>query len=109
MVGRQVDFASGILCLDDSTLEKPYSKRNDLVYRHWSGKKKQVVAGINLITLLWTEGDRWVPVDYRIFDKDRDRRTLERSFLGNAARAPARAALIRRWFVLTVGMPVGRI
>jgi putative transposase len=71
----QVDLKRGILILDDSTLEKPYSKRNDLVYRHWSGKQKEVVSGINLITLLWTDGDRAVPVDYRVFDKDRDRKT----------------------------------
>lgn len=76
----QVDLNQGILILDDSTLEKPYSRRNDLVYRHWSGKRKEVVSGINLITLLWTEGDRSVPVDYRVFDKDRDRKTKNDHF-----------------------------
>ncbi len=30
----QIDFNSGILVLDDSTLEKPYSEFNALVYRH---------------------------------------------------------------------------
>jgi len=48
----QIERTSGILVLDDSTLEKPYSERNALVYRHWSGKQKEVVSGINLITLL---------------------------------------------------------
>lgn len=76
----QVDLNRGILILDDSTLEKPYSKRNDLVYRHWSGKQKEVVSGINLITLLWTEGGRAVPVDDRVFDKDRDRQTKNDHF-----------------------------
>lgn len=38
----QVDLQSGILVLDDSTLEKPYSPFNALVYRHWSGKEKEV-------------------------------------------------------------------
>lgn len=76
----QINLNQGILILDDSTLEKPYSKRNDLVYRHWSGKQKEVVSGINLITLLWTEGDRAVPVDYRVFDKDRDRKTKNDHF-----------------------------
>ncbi len=66
---------SGILVLDDSTLEKPYSEFNALVYRHWSGKQKAVVSGINLITLLWTDGTRCVPIDYRVFDKDRDGKT----------------------------------
>lgn len=43
----QVAVNAGILVLDDSTLEKPYSKFNALVYRHWSGKQKEVVSGIN--------------------------------------------------------------
>jgi hypothetical protein len=76
----QIDFKSGILVLDDSTLEKPYSERNALVYRHWSGKQKAVVLGINLITLLWTDGERVVPVDYRVFDKDRDGKTKNDHF-----------------------------
>lgn len=76
----QIDLSSGILVLDDSTLEKPYSEFNALVYRHWSGKQKEVVAGINLITLLWTDGERCVPVDYRLFNKDRDGKTKNDHF-----------------------------
>jgi len=76
----QIDLKTGILVLDDSTLEKPYSEFNALVYRHWSGKQKEVVSGINLITLLWTNGVRCVPVDYRVFDKDRDGKTKNDHF-----------------------------
>jgi len=76
----QIEKSSGILVLDDSTLEKPYSERNALVYRHWSGKQKAVVNGINLITLLWTDGERCVPVDYRVFDKDRNGKTKNDHF-----------------------------
>lgn len=76
----QIDLQSGILVLDDSTLEKPYSPFNALIYRHWSGKQKEVVEGINLITLLWTDGVRVVPVDYRVFDKDRDGKTKNDHF-----------------------------
>lgn len=52
-----------ILVLDDTTLDKPYARHMDLVTRHWSGKHRQVVAGINLLTLLWTAGDRLLPID----------------------------------------------
>lgn len=76
----QIDLNKGILILDDSTLEKPYSQFNALVYRHWSGKQKEVVKGINLLTLLWSDGVRCVPVDYRVFDKDRDRKTKNDHF-----------------------------
>jgi hypothetical protein len=65
-----VDKAKGVLVIDDSTLDKPFAKHIDLVTKHWSGKHHQVVLGINLITLLWTDGDRKIPVDYRIFSKE---------------------------------------
>jgi len=76
----QIDLKTGILVLDDSTLDKPYSSRNAVVYRHWSGKQKEVVEGINLISLLWTDGVRCVPIDYRVFDKDRDRKSKNDHF-----------------------------
>jgi putative transposase len=76
----QVNLSQGILVIDDSTLDKPYAKKMELVVRHWSGKHHAVVSGINLITLLWTDGDRHVPCDYRIFDKKRDALTKNDHF-----------------------------
>ena len=35
----------------------------------WSCKHLRVVKGIDLITLLWTDGDRHLPCDYRIYDR----------------------------------------
>ena len=67
-----VDLSKGILIADDSTLDKLYSRKIELVTRHWSGKHKQVVQGINLLTLLWTDGERYIPVDYRIYHKKQD-------------------------------------
>ena len=48
-----VKRTEGCLVIDDSTLDKPYARHIELVTRHWSGKHKAVVMGINLITLLW--------------------------------------------------------
>lgn len=53
-----VALVGGVLVIDDSTLDKFYAQAMDLVTRHWSGKHRQVVQGINLISLLWTEGGR---------------------------------------------------
>src|SRR4051812_9577042 len=58
-----VEKAKGVLIIDDSTLDKPYAKKIGLVTRHWSGKHHKPVRGINLITLLWTDGDREIPCD----------------------------------------------
>jgi putative transposase len=76
----QANLDQGILVIDDSTLDKPYAKKVALVRRHWSGKHHAVVRGINLITLLWTEGDRHVPCDYRVFDKVQDHLTKNDHF-----------------------------
>ncbi len=70
----------GVLAVDDSTLDKPYAEKIELVQRHWLGKHRAVVEGINLVTLLWTDGDRHVPVDYRIYDKTGDTLTKNDQF-----------------------------
>jgi putative transposase len=77
---RQIDRRRGVLVLDDSTLDKPYARHMDLVTRHWSGKHRRTVEGINLLTLLWTDGHRHIPVDYRIYDKARDGKTKNDHF-----------------------------
>jgi hypothetical protein len=63
-----VEKGRGVLVIDDSTLDKPYARHMSLVTRHWSGKHRRPVRGINLITQLWTDGDRKIPVDYRVFN-----------------------------------------
>ena len=64
-----VNLREGLLIVDDSTLDKPYAKNIRLVTRHWSGKHHRVVMGINLISLLWTDGRALVPCDFRVYDK----------------------------------------
>jgi putative transposase len=76
----QVSLHQGILVIDDSTLDKPYARQMELVVRHWSAKQHAVVSGINLITLLWTDGDRHGPCDYRVFDKKQDSLTKNDHF-----------------------------
>lgn len=88
---NQVDYNSGILVIDDSTLDKPYAKQIELVTRHWSGKHRRVVSGINLGTLLWTDGCRCIPCDYRIYNKDEDALTKNDHFRAMLKAAYARS------------------
>ena len=71
----------GSLWIDDSTLDKPYARKMELVSRHWSGKHGRVVQGINLITLLWSDSHTHLPCDYRLYDKDQDGLTKNDHFL----------------------------
>ena len=63
----------GILVVDDTTLDKPYARKIELVTWHGSGKpgalRARVVQGINLVSLLWTEGTARIPCDFRVYDK----------------------------------------
>jgi len=70
----------GMLILDDSTLDKMHARKIALVTRHWSGRHRCVVQGINLITLLWTEGESHIPCDYRVYAKDSDGHTKNDHF-----------------------------
>ncbi len=65
-----VEKTKGCLILDDTTLDKPYARHIELVTRHWSGKHKAVVMGINLLTLLWTNGNTALPCDCRLYGED---------------------------------------
>lgn len=86
----QVERKRGVLIIDDSTLDKPYATKMALVTRHWSGKHRAVVDGINLITLLWTDGERHIPCDYRIYDKVHDGLTKNDHFQAMLRTAQAR-------------------
>ncbi len=82
--------ADGVLVVDDTTLDKPYARRMDLVTPHWSGKHKAVVRGINLVTAVWYDGGRLLPVDYRVYHPEADNKTKNDHFADMLAAARAR-------------------
>ena len=67
--GDALDYIHWVLVLDDTTLDKPYARKTDLVTRHWSGQHRRVVWGINLLPRLWSDGTALLPCDFRIYDK----------------------------------------
>ena len=67
-----IDRLQGLRVMDDTTLDKPYASHMALVSRHWSGKHHAVVQGINLISLVWSDGDACLPCDYRRYNQAQD-------------------------------------
>ena len=66
---KELHLTGGILSVDDTTLDKPYSHHMALVGYFWSGKHHKVVKGISLITMYYTDRDGvHLPVNYRIYD-----------------------------------------
>lgn len=73
---NKIDLMGGILTVDDTVWDKPYSdpKKAAFIDYFWSGKHHQVVKGINLITLFYTDiHGVCVPVNYRLVDKSLDK------------------------------------
>jgi len=66
---RFVDKQKGLLVLDETTLDKPYAQRMEIVTYHWSGKDQRVVKSIALLTLLWADGKALIPCDFRVYEK----------------------------------------
>lgn len=62
----------GVLIIDDSLIEKPKSTHDPLVTWQYSGASHQIVRGIGLVTLLWSQQDEHIPLDYRIYAKAQD-------------------------------------
>lgn len=74
-VKPMVHLTSGYLVVDDTTLDKRYSRDNELARKQYSGNEHGLVNGINLVNLLWTDLTRCVPVDYRVYQKPQDGKT----------------------------------
>jgi len=67
----KIELKGGILSIDDTVIDKPYSTRQGIIDYYWSGKHHRVILGINLITLYYTNlSGISVPVSFRIYKKE---------------------------------------
>jgi len=89
-VEELIDRKKGVIVIDDTTLDKPYASQMALVTRHWSGKHGQVVQGINLISLVWTDEGCRLPCDFRMYNKAQDGLTKNDHFQHMVHQANAR-------------------
>ena len=71
-----------ILVGDDTVLDKHRNEEIDLVHYQYSGNAHDVIAGIGLVNLVWhgLENKEFIPVDYRVYDKDTDGKTKNDHF-----------------------------
>lgn len=69
-VKDHIELHGGVLSVDDTTLDKPYTRpgSTEQVGYFWSGKHHRAVKGISLIALVYTMADGYsVPVNYRVY------------------------------------------
>jgi len=69
-IRKHEDKKGGVLILDDSIEEKPYTDENEIVAWHHSHAKGRHVKGINILSCLVSYGDVVLPFGYEIIHKD---------------------------------------
>jgi len=66
---RQVQSDKGVLIVDDSISEKPYTDENEIICWHWDHSKSRSVKGINFITAMYHVEDVSLPIGYQLVEK----------------------------------------
>jgi hypothetical protein len=66
---RQIEGANGVLILDDSIAEKPYTDENDIICWHYDHTSGGVVKGINFMTALYPRQEISLPVGFALIAK----------------------------------------
>jgi hypothetical protein len=66
---REIQSVEGVLILDDSIEEKPYTDENDIVCWHYDHSKDRMLKGINFLTALYSSQDVRVPVGFHLVAK----------------------------------------
>ena len=54
------------LIIDDTVIAKPYSKEFDLLSWIFSPSDRQYLYGINVVSVIWTDGNTRFPIGFRI-------------------------------------------
>ena len=66
---RDVQAETGVLILDDSIEEKPYTDENDIVCWHYDHSKDRLLKGINFLTVLYSSQGVSIPVGFHLVAK----------------------------------------
>jgi hypothetical protein len=66
---REVESEDGVLTIDDTVEEKPYTDESDLVCWHYDHSQGRSVKGINIVNVLYETGGIRIPVGYETVEK----------------------------------------
>jgi hypothetical protein len=66
---RAMQREDGVLIVDDSIAEKPYSDENDLICWHYDHAKDRMVKGINFVSALYHANGLSLPVGFALVAK----------------------------------------
>src|SRR5664279_1354617 len=66
---RASEQADGVLIVDDSIAEKPYTDENDIICWHYDHSQERQVKGINFVTCLYHSAGISLPVGFELIAK----------------------------------------
>lgn len=66
---RKIQSSNGVLIIDDSIEEKPFTDENDIICWHWDHSKSRSVKGINFISSMYQNGGVSLPINFRLVEK----------------------------------------
>jgi hypothetical protein len=66
---RQIEEEDGVIIIDDSIAQKPYTDENDIICWHYDHSQGRSVKGINFVTCLYHANDYSLPVGFSIVAK----------------------------------------
>jgi len=66
---RKMQSEPGVVILDDSIEEKPYTDENEMIAWHWDHSKGRAVKGINFVSILYQSQGVTLPVGYVLVEK----------------------------------------
>jgi DDE superfamily endonuclease len=66
---RGIESADGVLIVDDSIAEKPYTDENDIICWHYDHSQQRAVKGINFVTALYHSRQVSLPVGFELIAK----------------------------------------
>ena len=74
------DSPTAYLLVDDSVQNKQYSRQIELVKRQYSGAEHGLVRGIGVVNLVYSDGEVFYPIDYRIYAPEQDGKSKNEHF-----------------------------
>jgi len=66
---RKIESAEGVMIVDDSIAEKPYTDENDIICWHYDHSQQRTVKGINFVTCLYHNHGVALPVGFELVRK----------------------------------------
>ena len=67
---RKYERDDGVLIVDDTIEEKPYTDESELICWHYDHSKGRSVKGINMVNVLYQTEKIHIPVNYHLVEKD---------------------------------------